>query len=592
MISRSLFTVLVLVILSAANPLRLEEALVLPAGWRKLDTKPKPDQKLHLSFALRQPEIESIKKKITSRGENFGSHLAYEDAQSLRDPDQADVDSVLAWLEEYGLAGQATTIRDWIHVKTTVQEAESFLKMDLNYFQFEDKRPVLRTQEYFVPEGLSEAISFVHPIANFMRPKRELGSVVSDATPKMLETHSELDKRAEGCNLTVTPACLRDLYNISYSPTDGESSIRLGIAGFLEQYANYRDSDLFLETLAPDLYAKGYNYSVELVNGGQNSQNLFQSGAEAALDVQYALALGHPTNITYYLSGGRGAELDDNGEPLSEEESENEPYLEFLEYLLDLTDERLPHVLSISYADDEVSVPLPYAIRVCNLLGVLTSRGTTVLVASGDGGARGSSDSKCRTNDGTDKDVAMSVFPGSCPWVTAVGAVKNVGDPPDGAEYSGGGFSQYFKRPSWQDAAVSSYVTELDGFMSGYYDPNFRALPDISAVGSSFMVKQAGQTRVLRGTSASTPVIAAMIALIDDARVRQGKPVLGWLNGILYTEEARAVLQDITGGQSLSCNFREGGLIGGWPAKRGWDAITGLGVPYDFQKLFDVLVEV
>ncbi|KAH6989151.1 peptidase S8/S53 domain-containing protein [Ilyonectria sp. MPI-CAGE-AT-0026] len=590
MIPRSLFSALALCGLGTASLLCLEEAPVLPAGWRKTDATPDPDQKLRLSFALRQPNIDSVEKKIASREENFGNHLSQEYAQSLRDPDQRDVDSVLEWLEKHGLAGKATADRDWIHVKTTVHEAESLLNMAMNYFQFEDKKPVLRTQEYSVPEALHDAISFVHPIANFMRPTRELTTASTDMKSEMLNNPGELDKRAAACYSIVTPACLKKLYNINYTPPDNKSSIRLGLAGFLEEYANYADSDLFLKTLAPDLYAKGYNYTVQLIKGAENLQDLSKSGGEAALDVQYAMAAGYPSNIIYYLAAGRGIKLDDDGKPLPEEESNNEPYLEFLQYLLGLPDSELPHVLSISYADNEVSVPLPYAKRVCDLFGLLTGRGTTVLVASGDGGAKGSSNSNCRTNDGSDKDVAMSVFPATCPWVTAVGAVTNTRDPPNGADFSGGGFSQYFQRPDWQDAAVEGYVGELNGFMSGYYSPKFRAVPDISAVGSNFLVKQGGTSILLRGTSASTPVLGAMIALINEARVRQGKPVLGWLNKKLYSKEVRDVLQDITAGQSLSCNFRRGGLVGGWPAKKGWDAITGLGVPYDFQKFFDVLV--
>ena len=188
--------------------------------------------------------------------------------------------------------------------------------------------------------------------------------------------------------------------------------------------------------------------------------------------------------------------------------------------------------------------------------------------------------------------MTMSVFPGTCPWVTTVGAVKSNADPeaPEGASFSGGGFSQYFSRPAWQDKAVEGYVTALNGKLDGYYNASMRALPDISTIGTRFLTLFASQVTPLDGTSASTPLLAAMIAHVNAARFKKGKPAVGWLNKHLYSEQVRAVLKDVTQGVSKECEF--GANSAGWPATEGWDAITGVGVPDDFQKLVDVLVAV
>lgn len=83
------------------------------------------------------------------------------------------------------------------------------------------------------------------------------------------------------------------------------------------------------------------------------------------------------------------------------------------------------------------------------------------------------------------------------------------------------------------------------------------------------------------GTSASTPVIAAMIALINDARLRVGQPSLGFLNPWLYSTAAKfpSAFVDITQGDNrctanamICCAY-------GLPAAIGWDAVTGLGTP-------------
>lgn len=91
----------------------------------------------------------------------------------------------------------------------------------------------------------------------------------------------------------------------------------------------------------------------------------------------------------------------------------NEPYLEFLDSLLAAT--TLPQTISISYGDDEDTVPLSYADEVCNLFSQLGARGVSVLVASGDSGVG----TTCVTT-GTTKGFTTS-FPASCPWVTVVG---------------------------------------------------------------------------------------------------------------------------------------------------------------------------
>jgi tripeptidyl-peptidase-1 len=554
---------------------------MIPEGWKQLQDEVNSDDRLRLSIALRQPELSGLETKIRS-----GVFLSKDETDSLRTPDQQDIDEILEWLAENGITN-AKADKDWVHVHTTVGEAEPLLEMKLSRYAFEEQEPVLRTKEYSIPKKLADAISFVHPIANFMIPKNEL------TAESPLVSEQQLAARADvPCARGVTPQCIRELYNLNYTTPDGKSSIRLGIAGFLEEYGNYRDLHQFLNSTAPDIAAKGYNFSVELVNGGQNLQDAAKSGLEAALDLDYTMALGYPADITYYSTGGRGVKLNESGKPYAEEFTDNEPYLEFLYYLLDLSDEELPDVLSISYADDELSVPKPYALRVCDLFGLLTARGTTILSGSGDGGARGARNSNCRTNDGSNKDVAMAVFPASCPWVTGVGATQNGAEPPSAAGFSGGGFSQYFARPSWQNEVVPKYVTSLNGFLQPYYNCSMRALPDISAVGTQFLTIVASRIVRLEGTSASTPLLASMIALINDARVRKGKAALGWINEILYRQKVQATLQDVTEGSSYSCTFKDGKSPGGWPAKAGWDAVTGLGVPKDFEKFLQVLVDV
>lgn len=74
------------------------------------------------------------------------------------------------------------------------------------------------------------------------------------------------------------------------------------------------------------------------------------------------------------------------------------------------------------------------------------------------------------------------------------------------------------------------------------------------------------------GTSASTPAVAAVIALINDALAAKGRPPLGFLNPWIYATGHQG-FTDVTQGSNLGCNTT------GFSAEEGWDPATGFGTP-------------
>jgi tripeptidyl-peptidase-1 len=192
----------------------------------------------------------------------------------------------------------------------------------------------------------------------------------------------------------------------------------------------------------------------------------------------------------------------------------------------------------------------------------LGARGTSVLIASGDGGVAGSRpNSTCTT--------FVPTFPASCPYITAVGATQNVSEV--GAELSAGGFSNYYSRPSYQASAVNSYVTSLGSTYQGRYNPKGRGYPDVSAQGKSIVIVKGGQGFLVDGTSASAPIFASVIAILNDRLLQKSGRVLGFLNPLIYANPG--IFNDITSGNNPSCSSN------GFPAKSGWDAVTGVGTP-------------
>lgn len=206
------------------------------------------------------------------------------------------------------------------------------------------------------------------------------------------------------------------------------------------------------------------------------------------------------------------------------------------------------------------TVPIEYAKRVCNMIGILGLRGITVIESSGDTGAGVT----CKSNDGKNTTRFNPQFPATCPYLTSVGGTQ-FGTPSDTqAEIawiaSSGGFSDYFRRPRFQDTAVNDYIShaslQTKKYFGAYCNPQGRGFPDVAAHSfypGLFEVFVNGILTPSGGTSASAPVFAAVIALLNDARMRVGKHRLGFLNPLLYNAGS-AGFNDIFEGFSKGCN--------------------------------------
>ena len=217
-------------------------------------------------------------------------------------------------------------------------------------------------------------------------------------------------------------------------------------------------------------------------------------------------------------------------------------------------------------------MPYAYAKRVCNGFAQLGARGVTVLVVSGDFGV--GETGSCVSNDGKGTRSFLPSYPGTCPYVTTVGATRNI-DPEvvawdeKNGFVTGGGFSNYFTRPSYQAQAVSTYIEGLGSLHEGMYNRSGRGYPDVATQGYHYIGVWNGTREglVFDGTSASAPTMASIVALVNDALIAEGRPPLGFLNPWLYSQGFRA-FTDITQGSTKGCN------TSGFPAKVGCKALS------------------
>ena len=245
----------------------------------------------------------------------------------------------------------------------------------------------------------------------------------------------------------------------------------------------------------------------------------------------------------------------------------------------------LPHVLSISQGASEVALS-KHELKLAEVyLQLAAVMGITVVAAAGDYGY---------LNSFYIPTSLGAVFPATSPWVTGVGgttvALDNqnqistevVWNNPKEGGASGGGPSTLYPRPDWQVGSNSSKA----------FIGTMRLTPDIAFIGDeSYIMVQTQNWIPVGGTSASTPYIAAGIALLNSVLATKGQPAVGFINPLLYnisnTKAYHTVFFDVVNGTSNS-NGSLSPAAGG--ATQGFDRATGLG-SIRFDQLAEYLLQ-
>lgn len=290
---------------------------------------------------------------------------------------------------------------------------------------------------------------------------------------------------------------------------------------------------------------------------------------EANLDVQYMMAVAQSVPMTYYY--------------------DEDWMLGFVKSVAEMADP--PKVISISYGGGEAQSPSYFQTfdTEAMKLGIM---GVTLVASSGDDGVA--------SFLARDRPIACGYrpsFPASSPYVTAVGGTFG---PEDGTSEvactsdaggvitTGGGFSDMYGTPSWQQTQVTNYFNQVKGTNvapAPGYNANGRGYPDVSALAASYAVMAAGNLTSVYGTSASSPVVAGMVALVNSARITAGKSNLGWINPSIYQYQNDIILNDIVVGEN-NCVAGHSDAVccsQGFYATTGWDPVSGIG-SLDFTK--------
>ncbi|KAF8258682.1 subtilisin-like protein [Lactarius quietus] len=510
--------------------------------------------------------IDALYQVSTPGHSKYGQHLSKEQVAELVAPHPDTLNLVHSWLDYSGIPLSSISVTHGGNtLKLTgvpLSQANDFLGASYQiYRHITTNETIVRTTGYALPAALHELVQTVVPTTSFDYPRTQWqnsrkGFDGAEVRPKDVASGRPVTMSLSREVIDViTPSALRWLYSTwVYSPDDASRN-RLGIVGYLWEYPSLPDLRLFMQKYRRDgAYA---TFSVLQVNGGLYDPN--KPGVEANLDMQYAQGIAYPIGHVFY-STGRG--------PSGTEDW----YLSFLEVII--KQQFIAQTLSISYSSNETNYPREYAVQVCRLFAQLGSRGVSVLQSSGDHGV-GQGDCK----DSSGNVHFLPTFPGTCPYVTTVGGTRNY-LPEIAAPLSGGGFSDYFARPSYQEKVVPTFLLSHGDQYRGLYQPNGRGVPDVSAQAVGFKIFRKGEEKKISGTSGATPIVAGIISLLNDNRISQGKAPRGFLNPWLYGK-ARVGFTDIKEGSNPGCGTP------GFSAIVGWDPVTGLGTP-DFEQLLYV----
>lgn len=473
-------------LLSQALGLALHNQLAsVPAGWTVTGT-PSSTAELNLQIALKQQNIDLLETKLASvstpGSTDYGKYMTADEVDFLFGASSTSKEAVESWLKSEGIT-KFTTVGDSVWIQTTVSKANKMLGTEFKTYTDESGTSKLRTTEYSLPETLKSHVDLVSPTTYFGKTKamrsiqtKQANSLAPRALPSVCNTTIVYENVSFPAFL---PDCLKIIYNLgSYEP-EASSGSKIAFGNFLNESASFSDLALFEQYLG----IPSQNFSVVLVNPADGATDLPQppplaDDGEANLDVQNIVSLSHPLPVTAYITAGSPPYFPDPVEPAGTP-NENEPYLQYYEFLLAQKSKDVPQVITNSYGDEEQTVPEDYAIRVCNLIGMLGLRGVSVLHSSGDEGVGAS----CVAQDGVTPQF-NPIFPATCPYVTGVGGTVGF-EPEIGWDGSSGGFSNYFPAPWYQKRAIATYLQNVSAETIEYYGNyvNFsgRGFPDTAA---------------------------------------------------------------------------------------------------------------
>lgn len=327
----------------------------------------------------------------------------------------------------------------------------------------------------------------------------------------------------------------------------------------IELGGGYENTDLsnFFGGSAPNVTAVAVDNTAKNPTGNLPTGNPEGPDGEVALDIEVFGSVAPAARIAVYFGPNNGTGFVDTISAAVHDAS------------------RKPSVLSISWGEPDDLIEAQSIKSFSEIFVVAAGLGITVCAASGDHGV-----ADLAWQDWSQEPSIHGYHvnhPASDPMVLGVGGTQinrngaevvwndgtSLSDHGNGGWATGGGVSPVFTTvPTWQ--ATAKVPVSLGTGQAG------RGVPDVAASATNYATIVDGESSVSGGTSAATPLWAGLLVLINQAK---GKNV-GFVNPTLYANASKGLFTAISSG-----NNGIKGALKGYPAGKGWNACTGLGVP-------------
>lgn len=528
-----------------------DRGLVDPAmrlNWVRLIIQPSDAQQADLNQFLRDVQ--------NPRSPKFHKWLTPEQFADRFGASRADIAKIAAWMQFQGFdiirVGRG---RRFIAFNATAQQIQNALQMEIHRYQVEGELHFANSSEPSVPEAIQPLVMGFQGLTDFGPTAQYRGRAKPNLT---------LDDGSHA----LSPGDLAVIYDLAPIYTAGYTGDGLALAVIGQSQIDLSDVQQFNTNFGvPHLLPR-----LILVPGADDPGFVMGDEGESDLDVETAGGIAPDAQVLFVYS---------------------QDVVTSVTYAID---QALAPVISYSYGACELHATRVDAAQYQSLAQQANAEGITWIVSAGDAGP-----AMCDQTWPTTHGLSVSIE-AAVPEITGVGGTEfpndtqfwSTVDSSDGTsalsyipeavwdEHSGlnapaisqggGGYSAFFERPLWQTGP---------GITGGK-----RGVPDVSLTAAvyedPYYVIESGAVHKVGGTSASAPVFAGIVLLLNEFfEPDQG---LGNINPNLYylAQAAPSVFHDVTtGGNIIPCSAGtpDCGQLGtyGYVAGLGWDAASGWG---------------
>jgi subtilase family serine protease len=538
------------------------------AQFERGKTRPSlPMERMVLTLGLspaKQAELDRFLDEVHNlASSNFHHWLTPQEFGLRFGPSLDDLEALSGWLISHGfVVDEIAEGRTWINFTGSVADVERVFHTEIHEYSIDGKLRHANSSDPAIPRAFTDLVKGIVSLNNFPR------AVMHDALG-LVERSVISPAYTAGSVHYLSPADFGTIYRINdvYQTGIDGAGQTVAIVGRTHPPASNW-------TAFRSLMALPANPPQVIVNGPDPGDLGADEDYEADLDVEWSGAVAKNAGIIFVVSKSTGAT---DGVDLS------------AQYIVN---NNLSPVMSTSFGTCEAAMTNAEKNFYNSLWQQAAAQGITSFVSSGDSGAAG-----CNPGGDVVGTVQAVNGLGSTPYNVAIGGTQfNEGSGSCWNATNGAGYSSaisYIPESVWNESGAVAGGSGLwatgGGASSRYAKPSWQAAPGVPADGKRdvpdvalsaaghdayLVVSQQGGLYAIRGTSASSPSFAGIMALVvQKTGQRQGNANvrLYQLANAQYGAGGAVVFHDIASGS----NSVPG--VTGYAGTAGYDPATGLG---------------